>query len=91
MLAKQLQGFDNQLFYYQYQQHFMKKIFFLAVVLFAFSCTNPEDRATGDPNNENYNSEERKVLNTPEGFGDQETRDRVDTTDLLIDSANDRQ
>lgn len=45
----------------------MKKFLLLGLLISAFSCTNPEDRATGNPDSTSFNSDENKVLNSRPG------------------------
>ncbi len=42
----------------------MKKLLFLALLIYGISCSNPEDRATGNPDSTSFNSDEQKTLNT---------------------------
>ena len=42
----------------------MKKLLSIALVLFVASCTNPEDRATGDADSTSFNSNTENNLNT---------------------------
>ena len=39
----------------------------LGLLITAVSCTNPEDRATGNPDSTSFNSDENKVLNSRPG------------------------
>ena len=51
----------------------------LAVLISAFSCSNPEDRATGNPDSTSFNQDEKKNLNTATDFDKKET-DGPDTS-----------
>lgn len=39
----------------------------LSLLIYAASCTNPEDRATGAPDSTNFNANDKKVLNSRPG------------------------
>ena len=39
----------------------------LFLLITIFSCSNPEDRATGNPDSTSFNSDESKVLNSRPG------------------------
>ena len=45
----------------------MKKLLLPALLIFAASCSNPEDRATGNPDSSRFNSDDKKVLNAGNG------------------------
>lgn len=51
------------IWYFKYNT--MRKLFILLMV-FGIACSNPEDRATGDPDSERFNESE-KVLNSRPG------------------------
>ena len=43
----------------------MKKLILIAILFYGVSCSNPEDKATGDPDSTSFNnSGDEKVLNT---------------------------
>lgn len=42
----------------------MKKLLLIGLLFYGTSCTNPEDRATGDADSTTFNSNENEVLNT---------------------------
>ena len=46
----------------------MKKFLLLALITYSFSCSNPEDRATGDADSTSFNANEQKSLNTATDF-----------------------
>ena len=39
----------------------------LGALIYVVSCSNPEDRATGNPDSTKFNSDEKKTLNTNPG------------------------
>ena len=49
----------------------------LGVLITAFSCNNPEDRATGNPDSTRFNSDENKVLNSRPGPTDPNSQSDV--------------
>ena len=51
----------------------MKKLMLLALLLYGVSCTNPEDRATGDPDSTSFNADEQKTPNTATDFNNPTT------------------
>ena len=46
----------------------MKKLILLALLVYGVSCSNPEDRATGNPDSSSFNTDEKKNLNTATDF-----------------------
>jgi hypothetical protein len=51
----------------------------LSLLIYAVSCTNPEDRATGNPDKTNFNTDENKQLNTASSLDNTNTN-RLDTS-----------
>ncbi len=51
----------------------------LIVLMYVASCTNPEDRATGNSDSSSFNTDENKNLNTATDFNNKET-ERLDTS-----------
>ena len=45
----------------------MRKLMLMAILLYGVSCSNPEDRATGNADSTSFNSNENKVLNSRPG------------------------
>jgi len=43
----------------------MKKLLMIGLLVYGVSCTNPEDRATGDADSTTFNSNTENRLNTP--------------------------
>ena len=63
----------------------MKRTILLGLLIAAFSCRNPEDRATGNPDSTSFNSDENKVLNSRPGPTDPNSQSdaaRPDTSDI---------
>jgi hypothetical protein len=46
---------------------FMKRILAMVVLTYFASCSNPEDRATGNPDGTRFNADENKVTNSRPG------------------------
>lgn len=51
----------------------------MALLMYGVSCSNPEDRATGNPDSSSFNTDEQKNLNTATDF-DQTSTDTPDTS-----------
>src|SRR3954468_7724876 len=58
---------------------FMKRLIALTLLIAAVSCSNPEDKATGNSDSKTFNKSEEKNLNTAGEFDKQQT-DRPDTS-----------
>ncbi|WP_018617333.1 hypothetical protein [Segetibacter koreensis] len=61
----------------------MKRLMLLTVILYATSCSNPEDKATGNSDSTRFNSNENKVLNSrpgPTDPGSQSEAEKPDTS-----------
>ena len=59
----------------------MKKILLLALLVYCTSCSNPEDKATGDPDSTSFNqSGNDKNLNTTDDPGNQSNLNNNDTS-----------
>lgn len=61
----------------------MKKLLLIAIVCYGTSCTNPEDRATGNKDSSRFNSNEKKVLNSRPGPTDPKSQsdgEKADTS-----------
>ena len=59
----------------------MKKFLVLALLIYAASCSNPEDKATGNPDSTSFNqSGNEKNLNTTDDAGNQSHANNNDTS-----------
>lgn len=54
---------------------------FLTLVIAAVSCSNPEDRATGNGDSSRFNSDDKKVLNSRPGPTDPNSQSDVEKPD----------
>ena len=59
----------------------MKRLIVPAMIILSVSCSNPEDRATGNPDSKRFNSDEKKVTNSRPGPTDPESRSDVERPD----------
>lgn len=59
----------------------MKRLILLTVLIYGVSCSNPEDRATGNPDSSTFNSDEEKVLNSRPGPTDPNSQTDVEKPD----------
>lgn len=59
----------------------MKKLILLALLIYGVSCSNPEDRATGNPDGSSFNSDDEKVLNSRPGPTDPNSQTDVENPD----------
>lgn len=59
----------------------MKRLMLAGVMLYCASCSNPEDRATGNPDATRFNSDENKVLNSRPGPTDPNSQSDVERPD----------
>lgn len=69
----------------------MKKLLLLALVLYNVSCTNPEDRATGNPDSSSFNTDQEKVLNSKPGPTDPNSQTDVGNPDTSASPATSQQ
>ncbi len=63
----------------------MKRLMLLSLMIYAASCSNPEDRATGNPDSTRFNADEKKVLNSRPGPTDpnsQSDAEKPDTSNI---------
>lgn len=70
---------------------FMRKLILPVLLISLFSCSNPEDRATGNPDGTRFNSDENKVLNSKPGANDPDGKsdvERPDTSTMTSSSSN---
>lgn len=59
----------------------MKRLMLLFVLIYAVSCSNPEDRATGNPDGKRFNADEKKVTNSKPGPTDPDGQSDVERPD----------
>lgn len=59
----------------------MKRLMLLTLLIYGVSCSNPEDRATGNPDGERFNSDENKVTNSRPGPTDPNSQSDVEKPD----------
>lgn len=64
----------------------MKKLM-LGMIFYAASCSNPEDRATGNPDSTTFNSDENKVLNSRPGPTDPNSQTDAEKPDTSASPA----
>ena len=69
----------------------MKKLMLLALVIYGVSCSNPEDRATGNPNGSSFNSDDEKVLNSRPGPTDPNSQTDVGNPDTSASPATSKE
>lgn len=55
--------------------------------MYSASCTNPEDKATGNPDSTNFNSDDNKVLNSRPGPTDPGSQSDVSNPDTSVSPA----
>lgn len=65
----------------------MKKLMLLALLIYGVSCSNPEDRATGNPDGSRFNADEEKVLNSRPGPTDPNSQTDVANPDTSASPA----
>lgn len=65
----------------------MKRLMLLGLLIYGASCSNPEDRATGNPDSSNFNSDENKVLNSRPGPTDPNSQTDVEKPDTSVSPA----
>ena len=67
----------------------MKKLMLLALLVYATSCSNPEDRATGDPDSTSFNQTgNEKNFNTGAGGPGSQAEANGNDTTFGVDSVN---
>lgn len=59
----------------------MKRLMVLTLLIYATSCSNPEDRATGNPDSKTFNSDGKKVLNSRPGPTDPNSQTDAEKSD----------
>ena len=59
----------------------MKKLLLLTLIMYGTSCSNPEDRATGNPDSTSFNQDNEKVLNSRPGPTDPNSQSGVEKPD----------
>lgn len=69
----------------------MKKLTLLALLIYGVSCSNPEDRATGNPDSTSFNTDEEKVLNSRPGPTDPDSRTDVEKPDTSSSPATSKE
>ncbi len=69
----------------------MRKPMLLIVLIYIASCTNPEDRATGNPDSSNFNSDENKVLNSRPGPTDANSQSDAEKPDTSASPATSKE
>lgn len=68
----------------------MKRFILPALLIFSVSCSNPEDRATGNPDSKRFSTDEKKVTNSrpgPTDPGSQSDVERPDTSNVPATSS----
>ncbi len=65
----------------------MKKLMLLALLIYGVSCSNPEDRATGNPDSTSFNKDDQKVLNSRPGPTDPNSQTDVEKPDTSASPA----
>lgn len=70
---------------------FMKRLMLLALLIYGVSCSNPEDRATGNPDSTSFNKDEKKVLNSRPGPTDPNSQSAVETPDTSASPATSKE
>lgn len=69
----------------------MKKLMLLALLIYGISCSNPEDRATGNPDGSRFNADEEKVLNSRPGPTDPSSQTDVGNPDTSASPATSKE
>lgn len=69
----------------------MKRLILLVVLIYGVSCSNPEDRATGNPDSKKFNSDEKKVLNSRPGPTDPNSQSDVEKPDTSVSPATSKE
>ena len=69
----------------------MKKLMLLALLIYGVSCSNPEDRATGNPDGSRFNADEEKVLNSRPGPTDPNSQTDVGNPDTSASPATSKE
>ncbi len=69
----------------------MKKLILLSSLIYFVSCSNPEDRATGNPDSSSFNNDEEKVLNSRPGPTDPNSQTDVEKPDTSASPATSQQ
>jgi len=69
----------------------MKRLILLSSFIYFASCTNPEDRATGNPDGSKFNSDENKVLNSRPGPTDPNSQTDVEKPDTSVAPATSKE
>jgi len=62
----------------------MKRLMMLALLIYGTSCSNPEDRATGNPDSKKFSNDENKVLNSRPGPTDPNSQSDVEKPDTSV-------
>jgi hypothetical protein len=58
----------------------MKKLMLLAIVMYGISCSDPEDRATGDPDSTMFNANDKNNTNSGTEFNNPQGSAMSDTS-----------
>ena len=69
----------------------MKKLMLLALLIYGISCSNPEDRATGNPDGSSFNTDQEKVLNSQPGPTDPNSQTDVADPDTSASPATSKE
>lgn len=69
----------------------MKKLMLLALLIYGISCSNPEDKATGNPDGSRFNTDDEKVLNSRPGPTDPNSQTDVGTPDTSASPATSKE
>lgn len=69
----------------------MKKLMIVLSLAYFASCSNPEDRATGNPDSTRFNSDENKVTNSRPGPTDPNGQSDVANPDTSISPSTSKQ
>lgn len=62
-----------------------------ALLIYGVSCSNPEDRATGNPDSTSFNSDDQKVLNSRPGPTDPNSQSDVEKLDTSASPATSKE
>lgn len=69
----------------------MKKLMLLALLIYGVSCSNPEDRATGNPDGSRFNADDNKVTNSRPGPTDPNSQTDVEKPDTSSSPATSKE
>ena len=69
----------------------MKKLMLLALLIYGISCSNPEDKATGNPDGSSFNADDEKVLNSRPGPTDPNSQTDVEKPDTSASPATSKE